>query len=242
MKKLFTLMLALAMVLSFAGCNKKPDTPETDIHTKGEGVLTYAEYAALPLKEKVVIETFVQDKQSWWDNKATVYTQDKDGGYFLYSMTCSEEDFKKLTEGTKIRVTGTKDAWAGEVEVVDATFEILEGKYVAEPTDVTKYYGTSDLEKYLNMKITVKGLKVVAYGDTDAPFEYAGGIQGADIYFQCELNGQKYNFAIESYLRDASTDVYKAVEGLKVGDTIDIEGFLYWYNGAEPHVTKVTKK
>ena len=38
------------------------------------------------------------------------------------------------------------------------------------------------------------------------------------------------------------TDVYKAVEGLKVGDTIDLEGFLYWYNGANPHITGVTVK
>ena len=33
---------------------------------------------------------------------------------------------------------------------------------------------------------------------------------------------------------------YAAVETLKVGDKIDVEGFLYWYSGAQPHVTKVT--
>jgi hypothetical protein len=31
------------------------------------------------------------------------------------------------------------------------------------------------------------------------------------------------------------------VEALQVGDVIDAEGFLYWYNGANPHITKVTK-
>ena len=30
------------------------------------------------------------------------------------------------------------------------------------------------------------------------------------------------------FLKD--TDVYKAVENLKVGDTIDCDGYLYWYN------------
>ena len=37
----------------------------------------------------------------------------------------------------------------------------------------------------------------------------------------------------------ADSDVYKAVEALKVGDKIDIEGFLYWYDNAQTHVTAV---
>ncbi len=38
----------------------------------------------------------------------------------------------------------------------------------------------------------------------------------------------------------ADSDVYKAIEALNVGDVIDVEGFLYWYNGAQPHITSVT--
>ena len=79
---------------------------------------------AADLDSEVVIETYVQAKQSWWDNQATVYTQDKDGAYFLYNMACSEEDYEKLTPGTKIKVTGYKSEWSGEVEITDATFEI----------------------------------------------------------------------------------------------------------------------
>ena len=56
------------------------------------------------------------------------------------------------------------------------------------------------------------------------------------------INGQTYTFTVESYLCGNDTDVYKAVESLKVGDTIDLEGFLYWYNGANPHITGVTVK
>ena len=41
---------------------------------------------------------------------------------------------------------------------------------------------------------------------------------------------------MESYLCGADTDVYKAVKNLKVGDTVDLEGFLYWYEGVQsPH-------
>ena len=33
----------------------------------------------------------------------------------------------------------------------------------------------------------------------------------------------------------------EAVEALNVGDTIDVEGFLYWYEGVNPHITSVVK-
>ena len=31
-------------------------------------------------------------------------------------------------------------------------------------------------------------------------------------------------------------------EALAAGDKIDVEGFVYWYNGPQLHLTKVTKK
>ena len=70
--------------------------------------MTYAEYIAADLDSEVVIEAYVQAKQSWWEDKATVYAQDKDGAYFMYDMACSAEDYEKLTVGTKIKVTGFK--------------------------------------------------------------------------------------------------------------------------------------
>ena len=45
---------------------------------------------------------------------------------------------------------------------------------------------------------------------------------------------------MESYLCDASSDVYAAVKALEIGQTIDAEGFLYWYEGVNPHITSVT--
>jgi len=61
-----------------------------------------------------------------------------------------------------------------------------------------------------------------------------------DLYFKVDVDGNQYDFCVESYLRGQDTDVYKAVEGLKVGDVVDIEGFLYWYNGANLQATSLT--
>lgn len=233
MKKLVTLVLAFAMVLSLAACGKAD-------------VMTYEEYAAAELNSEVTVETYVQAKQAWWDNKGTFYTQNEDGAYFLYEMACTEEEYEKLEVGTKIRVTGYKSEWEGEVEITEATFEILKGEYVAEPEDVTALLGTDELINHQNKYVSFKGMTVEASTDSEGnevAFLYnwdGSGEQGNDLYFNVSVNGQTYNFCVESYLCGADTEVYKAVEALEIGQTINAEGFLYWYEGVNPHITAVT--
>ena len=155
-------------------------------------------------------------------------------------MACTEEDYAKLTTGTKIKVTGYKAEWSGEIEIMDGTFEILEGNYVAEATDVTSLLANeSELIKKQNMFVAFKGMTVES-----APiYKWDGsGQDGDDLYFNVSLDGNTYTFTVESYLTDGSTDVYKAVKNLKVGDVVDMEGFLYWYEGVNPHITSVTVK
>ena len=235
MKKLTALLLALTLAFCFAGCGSANDTD-----VKSEGVMTYDEYIAAELDAEVVIEAYV---------KATIYAQDKDGAYFIYDMPCSEEDYNKLTTGTKIKVTGYKAEWSGEIEIVDATFEIGEGNYVAKAKDVTSLLGTDELIQHQNEFVAFKGMTVEAAGQdengNDVAFLYkwnGSGQDGDDLYFNVSLNGQTYSFTVESYLCDNTTDVYQAVKNLKVGDVIDMEGFLYWYEGPNPHITSVTVK
>ena len=224
MKKFLALMMSLMMMLSIAGCTVAEEA----------AVMTYAEYDAAEMDAEVVIETYVQATQSWWDNKITAYTQDQDGAYFLYEMACSEEDAAKLVPGTKIKVTGYKGAWAGEIEVMDATFEFVEGgdTFIAEAKDVTELLGTEELIKYQNQKVLFKGLTVKA-------IEYKNGEPGDDIYVTVSYNDADYSFCVERYLTGPETEVYAAVGALQAGDKIDVEGFLYWYEGVNTHITAV---
>ena len=158
-------------------------------------------------------------------------------------MACSEEDYAKLVPGTKIKVTGYKSEWSGEVEIIDATFEIEEGSYIAEAADMTALLGTDELIRHQNEFVSFKGMTVEAANDAGDAFMYnwdGSGTDGDDLYFNVSLNGNTYTFTVESYLCDNTTDVYKAVKELKVGDKIDLEGFLYWYEGVNPHITAVT--
>ena len=236
MKKFFALILAVVMMLSVAAFAEEADTTAT--------VMTHEEFVAAELESEVTVETYVQDKQSWWDNKATFYCQSEDGAYFIYEMPCTEDEYAQLVPGTKIRVTGYKAEWSGEVEITDATFEILEADpYIAEDTDVTELLGTDELINHQNEKVAFTGLTVEAYDESGAAFAYKNDAEKTDdLYFKASYNGQTYDFCVEFYLRGQDTDVYKAVEALNVGDTIDVEGFLYWYEGANPHVTSVTVK
>ena len=199
---------------------------------KGEGVMTYEEFAAAELDAEVVVETYVQAKQSWWDNKGTFYTQDADGAYFLYEMGCTEEEYNELVPGTKIKVTGYKAEWAGEVEIVDATFEVLEGTYVAAPLDVTGILASEDLVLCQNQLASFKGMTVEA-------IEYKNGEPGDDIYVTLGLDGASYSFCVEVYLTGTDSDVYTTVGELEVGNVVDVEGFLYWYEGVNPHITAI---
>ena len=265
MKKIFALLLALSMVLALAACGNTQNGQENqqsgsnaqsgenqnqEEQSGGEdvAVMSYEEYMAAELDSAVTVEAYVQAKQSWWEDQATVYAQDEDGAYFFYNMACTEADYALLTPGTCIRVSGYKAEWSGEVEIIDATFEIVEAEpYIAEAKDVTELLADESLIDYQNQFVSFTGLTVEAAGQdddgNDVAFLYnwdGSGTQGDDLYFNVSYNGQTYTFTVESYLCDSSTEVYKAVEALEIGQVIDAQGFLYWYEGVNPHITQVT--
>ena len=231
-----------------AAAETESSEEETEAADAAE-VMSYEEYMAAELDSNVVIETYVQAKQSWWEDKATLYTQDQDGAYFVYNVACSEEDYEKLVPGTKIRVNGYKAEWSGEVEIMDGTFEFVEDgdTFLAEAFDATELLGTDELINHQNQFVTFKGLTVEAAGQDDAGNDVAflynwdgSGSEGDDLYFNVSKDGETYSFVIESYLGDSTTDVYAAVKNLEIGQTVDMEGFLYWYEGVNPHITAVS--
>lgn len=231
-----------------ASSEESKEETTTAVEEASAEVMSYEEYMSAELDSKVVVEAYVQAKQSWWEDKATVYAQDENGAYFLYNMACSEEDYALLVPGTKIKVTGYKTEWSGEVEIIDATFEIVEGEeYVAPAVDVTELLGTEELIQHQNQFVELKGLTVESAGKdesgNDVAFLYnwdGSGTDGDDLYFNASYNGETYTFTVESYLCDNTTDVYAAVKALEIGQKIDMEGFLYWYEGVNPHITAVS--
>ena len=255
MKKILAMLLALVVVLGLVACGANEDTaPETTAATTEAAteatteavedttaateaevaVMSYAEYKAAELDAEVVIETYVQNSQSWWEDKITLYCQDEEGAYFVYELACSEEDSAKLVPGTKIRITGYKGEWAGEVEIMDGTFEFVEADpLLVGATDYTELLGTEELINHQNELAAFFGLTVEA-------IEYKNGEPGDDIYVTLGYNGNSYSFCVERYLTGPETEVYTTVGTLNVGDVVNVEGFLYWYDGVNPHITAIS--
>ncbi len=233
-----TILLLAVITLALTGCSLKPDEADE----KSEGVMTYAEYCAAPFDSEVVVETYVQATEAWMDNNIRVYTEDHDGAYYIYSLNCTKQEANKLTPGTKIKVTGRKTVWAKQIEIVDATFTIEDGKYIAEAEDVSSVLGSDELINAQNKKAAVKGVVIVDSGDGLA-YTYGednSGVLGDDLYFKGELNDDIFLFKVESNMYGTDTDVYKAVEALKVGDRVDMEVFLCWNENILPFVTAIT--
>ena len=277
MKKLIAMLLALVMIIGLVACgNKTPDAPvvddpvvddkpvqdkpvepapsdePTDEPTEPEHVtMSYAEFVAAPMDSEVHVDTYIQATESWWDGKIQLYTQNEEGAYYIYDVACTEEEAALLVPGTHICVTGYKGEWSGEVEILDATYEILEGSYIVEEAiDVTELakQGNDALAEKMNHLVAINGMTVAPSTDAEGNevaylYKWDGsGSQGDDLYFNVAIGEQTYTFTVNVYMigTGADSDVYKAVEALQVGDTINVEGFLYWYNGAQPHVTSVT--
>ena len=236
MKKLIALLLVLTMAVALVACGK-----DEKVATEPTAeVMTYADFMAAETDALVCVESYVQAHQAWWfddeagHGKVTIYLQDAEGAYFAYEVNCTEEVAAQLVAGTKVRVSGEKAVWSGEVEIMNATLEVIEGadSYVAEAKDVTALLGTEELINHQNELVSFTGLTIEA-------IEYKNGEPGDDIYVTVGYNGASYSFCVERYLTDPSTAVYAAVGELEVGDVVNVEGFLYWYEGVNTHITSV---
>lgn len=268
MKKYFALILALAMFFSLAACGQstapaasaEPEAPAAEAAPAEEApaaeesaaeapaaeLMSYADFAAAEVDSPVAAEAYVQAKLTWWDNKTSIYAADQDGAYFLYDIACPEADYEKLVPGQKIAFQGYKGEWSGEVEVVDGSFSFADGdSFIAEPLDITAMLGTDELASHINQAIKVTDGVVADKGDGAAFFynwDNSGEDGDCDLYFDLEVNGAVYTFVVRRYLTVPGSEVYEAVKNLKVGETVDIEGFLYWYEGPQPHITAITVK
>lgn len=242
MKKLLTILCALLMILSLSACGGKKDeepvVDDTPVVTDEESpAMTYEEYVAADFNTEVVLDLYAQASQSWWDGKIKVYaTDDKGNGVFVYDMACDEADAEWFKDGNGFRVTGFKDQWSGEIEVVDGTFTKLSQTYTAQAKNMDEYFGDNDaLSPYQNQLVSFTGVSVesIAYKN-DEP--------GDDIYLTVSRDGKTMDLCVERYLTDPESEVYTTVGELSQGSVIDFEGFLYWYEGANPHITSITVK
>ena len=249
MKKFIMIILALLLVLGLASCTEQPANNIVNVTA-----MTYAEYMAASDNAKVVIEGYVQDFASNTLYKSVnMFLQDDDGAYYVYRAVCDDERAASLKIGDLVRVSGVKGSYAGEIEIKEqCTFEILSGSKIYDHADVTALFSDEKaLQARMNLKISMKDLVVSESYDKEnrvsaSLYKWDGsGAAGSgdDVYFSASQDDHSSLLVIESDEHPEDSEVYKAACGLSVGDIVDIEGYMYWYNGPNIHVSsiKVTK-
>lgn len=260
MKKLLVLLLSAVMVLTLAACNQSPTPTESDTASVTEttteepttapqpAALSYEQFMAAEKDTEVVIEAWVQlaAYNAEYGN-ASLYLADADGAYFVYRMNVTPEESKLLEVGKKLRITGFKTAFEGLVEIENATFEAVDGDtYISENTDVTAALALGeDLSSLMSRRISISNVTVVPTLNKEkeeCPFLYGhdgSGNEGDDLYFTVQVGGSACKLVVESSEFGPETEVYQAVKKLQIGDMISLEGFLYWYMGPQPHISRV---
>lgn len=261
-KVLLTSMVAASFVLT--GCNKDvakttvktetttPTTSQTSVittTTQAKKVYTHAEYISAKVDEEVTIKAVIQERCTFYNNKASFYLADKDGGYYVYNLACTEEEYQTLVKGTELEITGSKAEWKGQAEIdYGKATENQEWKITGTNKEIRQVISVSniskaELDKYKNLVVSVTELTV-----TEAPFtdwttkEFTPAV-GTDIYFTVkDSQNNTATYVVESYLESTQFDstVYTKAGQLKVGDKINLKGFVYYYDEPQLQVTEIT--
>lgn len=214
--------------------------------------LSHADFIKAEVGTEVSVQGYIQDRCTWYNGAASFYFQDSNGGYYVYNLACTEDEYKNtLTVGADLFVTSQKAEWRGEVEVdytkvtENAKWEIASKSTKVYPATKVADIATATLDKYKNTKVATGELEV-----TKAPFtsweDYSlTPAAGADVYFAVKDSaGNELTFVVEAYLEDSQygSATYTAVTELAVGDKVELEGFVYYYDAPQMQVTKCTKK
>ena len=264
MKKLLAIVLSLTMILSLAACAQTPQTteastaPQTETQAPSETpaptesaakVMTYEEFLAAELESEVTVQATVQMSAYNEENgNISLFMADEDGGaYFVYHMTVEKEDAKKMTEGAVLLITGRKIEWSGELEISEATYSFVEGAqgFISKPLAANLIMIAENPKIYNNARVQFTNVTIAASKNEageELPFLYqwnGAGQEGDDIYFKAAIGDDVFTFVVESDECGPETDLYKRVQSLEIGELVDLEGFLYWYEGPQPHIYSV---
>ena len=254
LKKLFAIS-AIAGVALLASCNNGGETttetkaPETTT-TVATNVLSYDEYIAAEVGSEVTIEAYITGRTTWYNNAASFYLADDNGGYYVYNLPCTEEEYASLLINKKLQVTGAKAEWKGEVEINCQTatenggWQLCDGEdFNPSSTNITSI-AKDVLDNYKNQSVKALGLTVTKAPYTNFEDFTLEPKAGADVYFEVKDDaGNTATFVVEAYLENSQygSDVYNAVCALNVGDRIDLEGFVYYWENPQLQVTGLTK-
>lgn len=184
-------------------------------------------------------------------SSASIYLLDEslEGAYYCYSVKMSVDFYNGLKIGSPVTVSATSTVYSGLIETKQSG-SIIANKDLAAKTeaemlaakDISDIFITADTKKITyaqssyvkltHMKVTkISGVKLDSTSITHS-------------FITLERNGETVSVALNKNLMalDSQTakDLDAEVKKLKVGDYVDVEGLVGWYNGIQLLATKAT--
>ena len=267
MKKLTAVLLVIAMIIAFAACgpsnnsgnivpsgnnSNTSDSSNTENSIKPEPIkpMTYSQFVSAAADSEVAVEGYLQGwAYSKQQGNVGLYIMNDDGNFYAYRVVCDDATAASFSEGIKVRVEGLKAYWEGFHEVKEGgKVEILGGTKVYDPVDVTESLADTDsMVRMQGAKVCVTGAVISPkqLEGKDAAFLYNWNGSGAegnnnDLYIDIKIGENVFTAVVESDETPEGSDTYKAVTGLQIGQTVDIEGFMYWYQGPQIHIHSIS--
>lgn len=240
-RKGLAVLLAAGML---AGCGSKketvtvvPTTAPTAAQTEPEEpefpMMTWEEFEAAGDGARVRIETCIQEKETFWENTANLYTQTEDGGCLIYGLECTNEEYRKLTAGTRLDIEGIKQIWDGKLVILDGSYSIGGEKYTAEVRDLTGQLGSDALREFVLQKTCFRDVTVCAEEQEEEKSE-------PDLCFSAQRGNKTGRFRVDADLIPPDSECYETAQELCEGDRITVTGILDWKDdGPELLVTEI---
>ena len=230
-RKVLAAALTMSMIFAFASCKKQENKQEPITGTP----ISMYDYFALPDGEELVLEGYVQDKESLWKNSeglttCSFYIQTDVGGAYIYEASVTEDTYNAMTDGMLVRVQGIKSTWSDRPEITKGIVEVVGGN----PYSAPYYEITSDEipSAALNTRVCVNDA-VIGKLDSGNVLEYGYNNQGGrgdNLYFLVTINDGNKTVSIpctvDTHLVSASDEVYAAVENVVLGQTASVNGIL----------------
>ncbi len=218
-----------------------------------EGVMTWEEFQACDYSEPVTVDTYLQSWWIWSGSYVLFFAQGPDGGYYINKALPMDEVKDFMVPGTAVRISGTKVQDSGSYYpcIQDPVLSLRDAEpWVAEAEDVTGLLGTDGLDRCQFCRVVFRGMTVepslIRGNPEPQAFLYGDDGSGAhesnsDLYFNASLGGKTFRFRVHTGMNGNDTEVYRAVEGLRIGDTVDLEGIMNRrFSKTEPWITSVT--
>lgn len=178
-----------------------------------------------------------------------VMNEDKTGTYYVYRASMTKEEFDGLKLGDPVAVSecpsttykGLIESSKAVVKPIDYTVPtnlqpIDVAALVPTPVDNEFITQNKELVYYQNTYASLTGWKITKMGSASAT-----GTSTTQTMLTLEKNGFETTVAINKDIvpldSTAATTLFETVRGLKVGDFVDIKGFVSVYNDYQMLVT-----